>query len=788
LVQRLNFFNCTSYQRMVNSRLSWIGSILTCILLSSAFHFPTFKKRCRQISTYSQNIRNQEVELDYSVVCPALKSSTKAKSSNDEIQNSAKVSSSKKNKSQKMEKSVLEKYLEQAISRGHCGAAVRALEYLHLNSTASPAQPAPSVIDATTGQNLTTGLPVMLYGKVVAACIEQGNWVAAVRAFSLYAGKVGKEDVNQEMVMLLATGLAGLGQPEKAVFLLKGFLLPPTTLEERMFNIVLSRSADIGRVDLVEELCALMESLGLGKSCYTYALKVKAYGRAKDPNSELVDRALHEFQTKGISPDIVLMNSVVDAYVRCGCVTKAQKILEIMRKTSGTQESIRPNARTYNTVIKGLGQQGHKQSLQSAFELVAVMEKDGISVNEVTLNTLVQSCVRANLFNDAYRLLTAHTSTTGGVEAYTSLITGFAKQGDKEKALSVFKLMLEQGVPPNLFTYTALIDACSRSGDLVSAKNLLSFLTIKGQTEPKFAPGVVTYNCYITGLCRSSTDENMQEAMSILKQMQRQGLNPDQTTYNILIQGLVSFQHPRLLEAETMLTGMKRCGVRPSQVTYTILMKAYSRLGQLNKVQKLWKDMSQSKVSRPDTISLNTYLDACVKNGETKLALMALEDCNKGTVKIRPNLITYSIIILALARSSNLFAGGKAIALYREMRAQKIKPDRILVDGVLQACCNVRSRRGSVGLDIDFGKEIIQDIKKLGWSEVEVDRRQQLLRSFVPTLSEVWKSQGERKPIDSSRNTLQENLEEESAIPSAVQDIFEKHGWNKIDSGFNALF
>ena len=64
-----------------------------------------------------------------------------------------------------------------------------------------------------------------------------------------------------------------------------------------------------------------------------------------------------------------------------------------------------------------------------------------------------------------------------GVEAYTSLITGLAREGDMNGAFSILDVMISRGVSANARTLGALMNACMQSGrgGFQRAKELLKF-------------------------------------------------------------------------------------------------------------------------------------------------------------------------------------------------------------------------------------------------------------------------------------------------------------------------
>jgi pentatricopeptide repeat protein len=146
-------------------------------------------------------------------------------------------------------------------------------------------------------------------------------------------------------------------------------------------------------------------------------------------------------------------------------------------------------------------------------------------------------------------------------------------------------------------------------------------------------------------------------------------------------------------------------------------------------------------------------------------------------LQLYPNQVSYLTVMLGLARSSNVYSGRKAMALYYEMRALDIEPDELMVDCLLRACCNAHVRRG--GLNQDDGKRILADLELLKWDATVIAEKADMLRAVVPALSEVWK---ERDSSSSSSGSSTSN-----ARKTASAKIFDKYGWNTMDSGFSIL-
>lgn len=76
---------------------------------------------------------------------------------------------------------------------------------------------------------------------------------------------------------------------------------------------------------------------------------------------------------------------------------------------------------------------------------------------------------------------------------YTALISAYGKAGQLEQALDTFQTMIQQGCERSVITYSALISACEKAGRWELALQLFDQMQKEG-----CAPNTVTYNSLIT--------------------------------------------------------------------------------------------------------------------------------------------------------------------------------------------------------------------------------------------------------------------------------------------------
>jgi len=132
-------------------------------------------------------------------------------------------------------------------------------------------------------------------------------------------------------------------------------------LEERDFNHVLNNFSNEGRMDMAEQVVAIQDSTehAPALSAVPFSILLKGYGRKQD--LENVKDVYANLQSKAIHMDIVLYNSLIDAYVNCGDVERAyHTFLEVTEHEPRLEQFKRPlpNVRTFNTMLKGFARTG----------------------------------------------------------------------------------------------------------------------------------------------------------------------------------------------------------------------------------------------------------------------------------------------------------------------------------------------------------------------------------------------------------------------------------------------
>ena len=461
-------------------------------------------------------------------------------------------------------------------------------------------------------------------------------------------------------------------------------------LDERDFNMVLHAYATHPRniyIHAVHRVMALQERTVSAPplSPVAYSILIKAYGGMRD--SKNVDVCLLNAKHNGVLPDIVMANTVLDAYVNCGLIDKAKNVFQLMtRSTTAIDNSfggattaatamiddfaywplLRPNIRSYNTLLKGMAAVG---DIDGAMNLSYLIQFNGLW-DEITTNTLVKAAVTVNKYNLAESILSNHTvgktrATSHhhhdhpNVEAYTELIDGYAKDGQLENSLRIMSLMQKRGVMPNVYTYTCIVGALARNNKIRQARKMINYCVVnlsslngdekRQQRSSKMMDLIPTYNAFISGILsinyrtnstsadivgqqQSSHAANMIEVLAVFQEMLSMNIPPNVGTVSLVVDGLGRCSPPRCKEARELVehlqshrlsNGSSNSGISLSNNKIaTTLIQGYGRANDVKSAIDIFTNIAYPDV---DVVALNALLDVCCRCNELKLALNLLK-------------------------------------------------------------------------------------------------------------------------------------------------------------------
>ncbi|KAI5018484.1 hypothetical protein ZWY2020_043372 [Hordeum vulgare] len=227
---------------------------------------------------------------------------------------------------------------------------------------------------------------------------------------------------------------------------------------------------------------------------------------------------------------------------------------------------------------------------------------------------------------------------------FTTVAAALSAASRPGAALAVLQAMAVDGVKPDTVACTVLVGvyACHlRRFD--AAYDVVLWMTDNG-----VAPDVVTYSTLICGLCSAG---RVAEALGVLDLMLEEGCHPNAHTYTPIMHAYCTAG--MIHEAKKLLESMIAAGCAPSTATYNVLIKALCKAGAFEEVEVLLEE-SSSKGWTPDTITYSTYMDGLCRSGRVDKSFALVDRMlSKG---LHPNEVTLNILLDGVCRTSSAWA------------------------------------------------------------------------------------------------------------------------------------
>ena len=392
-------------------------------------------------------------------------------------------------------------------------------------------------------------------------------------------------------------------------------------------------------------------------------------------------------KSRGILPDVVTYNTMINGYYRFEKVDEAEKLFVEMKG-----RDIVPNVISYTTMLKGYVGAGR---VNDAFKVFEEMKSCGIKPNAITFSTLLPGLCDAGKMAEAKNVLGEM------VERYISpkdnaifmkLMTCQCECGDLDAAADVLKAMIRLSIPTEAGHYGVLIENFCKANVYDKAVKLLDKLVEKDiilRPQSTFEMEPSAYNLMIKYLCENGQTV---KAETVFRQLMKKGVQ-DSVAFNNLIRGHSKEGNPD--SAFEILKIMGRRGVPRDADSYRLLIESYLRKGEPADAKTALDSMLESG-HIPESSLYRSVIESLFEDGRVQTASRVMKSMvEKG---LKENMDLVSKILEAL-----LMRGHVEEALGRiELLVQNgFEPD---LDRLLSVLCEKEKTIASLKL-FDFALE-----------------------------------------------------------------------------------
>ncbi|KAG5250399.1 pentatricopeptide repeat-containing family protein [Salix suchowensis] len=415
------------------------------------------------------------------------------------------------------------------------------------------------------------------------------------------------------------------------------------------WNILIAGYNQKGQCDVAMNLMKKMVSFGVRPDVVAWTAMISGFaqnnrnGEALDLYKEMIlagvepngvtitslnmGLEIHSLAIKmGSVNDVLVGNSLIDMYSKCGQLGAAQLVFDLMSEK---------DLYTWNSMIGGYCQAGY---CGKAYVLFTKMQKSQVQPNVVTWNTMISGYIQSGDEDQAMDLF-HRMEKEGEIKrdnaSWNSLIAGFLQIRKKDEALGIFRQMQSSCISPNPVTILSMLPACASLVALKKVKeihgfvlrrNLVSVLSISNSLIDTYAKSgeigysraifdrilskdFITVNSMITGYVLHGCSDS---ALGLLDQMRELGLKPNRgTLVNIILAhslaGMVD-------EGRKLFSSMTEdFEIIPASEHYAAMVDLYGRSGRLQDAIELIDSMS----IKPQSSVWYALLTACRNHGNS---------------------------------------------------------------------------------------------------------------------------------------------------------------------------
>ncbi|KAL6897406.1 hypothetical protein ACP4OV_007102 [Aristida adscensionis] len=381
-------------------------------------------------------------------------------------------------------------------------------------------------------------------------------------------------------------------------------------------------------------------------------------------------RRIHGWMLRnGVHLDLVLWNSVVDMYAKCGDFERSKRAFGAMAEKNAVSwnivisaclqnddvigamqlfdESPLRDTSTWNTIISGLMRKG---CAIEALDCLRKMARAGLAFSNYTYSTafslagmlsmldlgqqLHGRVVMAALEGDPFvrcSLMDMYCKC-GAVEvallifdrspclkgdekfAWSTIVAGCVQNGREEEALEFFRRMLRDGVPADQFIITSVVAACANAGMVEQGRQVHGFVEKLGhRLDAPLASAIID----MYSKCGS-----LEDARRIFDKAQAKNV----ALWTSMMCSYASYGQGRM--AIELFNKMKLEKITPNEITFVAVLSACSHSGLVGEGGCYFRLMQEEYGIVPSTEHYNCMVDLYGRAGLLEKAKDFIEEHN----------------------------------------------------------------------------------------------------------------------------------------------------------------
>ncbi|XP_060961699.1 pentatricopeptide repeat-containing protein At4g08210 isoform X1 [Cannabis sativa] len=324
---------------------------------------------------------------------------------------------------------------------------------------------------------------------------------------------------------------------------------------------------------------------------FMYSAVLKACGLLGDLK---FGKMIHEgICNDGLESDTVLMNTLLDMYVKCGSLSNAKAVFD---------EILFANSTTWNTIISGYSKSGLMNEAVDLFQRMP--EPNVVSWNSIIAGFADKGSLRASEF--------LHEMHREGFKldgfTFPCALKTCGRHGLLEFGEQIHCYVIRSGFESGRFTVSALVDMYSDCNKLISAKKLFKQYS---SCNSSICDNLALWNSMLSGYVVNMHNKTALDLVSIVH---RSGAVMDSYTFSAALKACINLLNSRLgLQVHGLVV---TSGHEFDHVVGSVLVDLYARVGKINHALQLFHILPKK-----DIVAWSGLITGCSKMGFSELAL-----------------------------------------------------------------------------------------------------------------------------------------------------------------------
>lgn len=396
------------------------------------------------------------------------------------------------------------------------------------------------------------------------------------------------------------------------------------------------------------------DRITMNVSIYTDLIRLYVYLNDYKKAVELYD----EMKEKKIVPKVSTNNLVLKAYGELKLLHESHALYKKMKEDP--LDTKRPDKYTYATMMRLCDTTSDSAKLD---EIITDISESGRKLDAQNYALAISVYERLG-HREKAKVLFYRMRADGFIPneiTYTRMISLYGLQEtDVEKAESVLAEMKKYGLKPNVATFMVLVKMYARAGDIINAEKTLNEMIFAG-----WKPNSATY-LEVLDMCLNL--DRIEDLIELVRKMVSRG-HLHIVTYTQLINKLA--KKNKLREAETLFQEMITHGgpLLPNAWSYGIMIHMYSRLGDEEQAEYLYKQMEDQEIPINQVI-FTEMIDLHRRAGNINRVNELYAEAKKK--KIPLDVVAYSSLMDAHRLSHN---EEQTLQIFQEMIKRRVKPN-----------------------------------------------------------------------------------------------------------------